>query len=80
MSLKRELEKEIEVLEDEIKELEVKRMRSISAILESIISNTPIDQQEARFFRTYTAEIEAKRENLAKLGKGINLIDTKKFK
>ena len=74
MSLKKEVEKEIRVMEEEIKELEVKRMRSISAIIESIISKTPINEQEARFFRTYTAEIDAKRDKLAKLTRGLSTL------
>ena len=69
MSLKRDLAKEIQALEDEMKELEAKRLRSMSALLESVISKTEINADEARFFRTYTAEIEVKRERLAGLKK-----------
>ena len=64
MSMKKELAKEIHVLEDEIKELEVKRIRSMSALVEALISKTEIGADEARFFRTYSAEIEVKREKL----------------
>ncbi|MCH5155063.1 MAG: hypothetical protein J1F69_00505 [Clostridiales bacterium] len=69
MSLKRDLAREIHALEDEIKELEVKRMRSMSALLESVISRSDINSDEARFFRTYNAEIEVKREKLIQLKK-----------
>ena len=69
MSLKRDLAREIHALEDEIKELEVKRMRSMSALLESVISRSDINSDEARFFRTYNAEIEVKREKLVQLKK-----------
>lgn len=69
MSLKRDLAREIQVLEDEIKELESKRLRSMSSLLESVISKTEIGTDEARFFRTYTAEIEVKREKLIQLKK-----------
>ena len=69
MSAKRDKAREIHALEDEIKELEVKRMRSMSALLESVISKAAINQDEARFFRTYTAEIEVKREKLIRLNK-----------
>lgn len=69
MSLKKDLAREIQALEDEMKELESKRLRSMSALLESVISKTEIGQDEARFFRTYTAEIEVKRERLIELKK-----------
>ena len=69
MSLKRDLAREIQVLEDEIKELESKRLRSMASLLESVISKTEIGTDEARFFRTYSAEIEVKREKLIQLKK-----------
>ena len=69
MSLKRDLAREIQVLEDEIKELESKRLRSMASLLESVISKTEIGTDEARFFRTYSAEIEVKREKLVQLKK-----------
>ena len=69
MSLKRDLAKEIQTLEDEIKELESKRIRSMAALLESVISKSEIGTDEARFFRTYTAEIEVKREKIVQLKK-----------
>ena len=69
MSLKRDLAKEIQALEDEMKELESKRTRSMSALVESLISKTEISADEARFFRTYTAEIEVKREKLIQMKK-----------
>ena len=69
MSAKRDLAREIQAIEDEIKELEAKRLRSMSSLLESVISKTEIGTDEARFFRTYTAEIEVKRERLVQLKK-----------
>ena len=69
MSAKRDLAREIQALEDEIKELESKRLRSMSSLLESVISKSQISTDEARFFRTYTAEIEVKRERLIQLKK-----------
>ena len=69
MSLKRDLAREIQVLEDEIKELESKRLRSMASLLESVISKSEISTDEARFFRTYSAEIEVKREKLVQLKK-----------
>ena len=69
MSLKRDLARDIQALEDEIKELESKRLRSMSSLLESVISKSAISTDESRFFRTYTAEIEVKRERLIQLKK-----------
>ena len=69
MSAKRDIAREIQALEDEIKELESKRLRSMSSLLESVISKSEISTDEARFFRTYTAEIEVKRERLIQLKK-----------
>lgn len=67
MSIKKELAKEIRVLEEEIKELEIKRSRSQAALIESLISKQDPDESEMQFFRTYTADIEVKRERLMKM-------------
>lgn len=67
MSLRKELAKEIQLLEGEMKELESKRMRSLSALMESLISKRDPEETEMQFFRQYTAEIEVKREKLIEL-------------
>lgn len=67
MSLKREMAKEIKILEEEIRLLEVKRSRSQASLIESLISKQDPDETEIQFFRTYTADIEIKRERLLKL-------------
>ena len=59
--------KEMHALEEEIKILEIKRSRSIAVILESLISRTQPDDDDVQFFRTFTAEIEVKREQLQRL-------------
>lgn len=69
MSLKKDLAKEIKLLEDEIKMLEIKRSRSQASLIEALISRRDPDEQEAQFFRTFTAEIEVKRERLVSLTK-----------
>lgn len=69
MSLKRDLAKEIKLLEDEIHTLEVKRSRSQASLIEALISRRDPDEQEAQYFRTFTAEIEVKRERLVSLTK-----------
>lgn len=65
MSLKREIAKEIRELESEIKELEVKRTRSMSALVEALISKREPEETEIQYFRMYTAEIDVKRERLS---------------
>lgn len=69
MSKKKEIAKEIHILEEEIKLLEVKRSRSQAALIEALISRQVPDEEEMQFFRTFTADIEVKREQLLKLMK-----------
>ena len=64
MSLKKDLAKEIGILEKEMHELESKRSRSMAALMESVISRRDPDEREMQFFRQYSAEIEVKREKL----------------
>ncbi len=67
MSARKNLAKEIQLLEGEMKELEIKRSRSMAALMESLISRKDPEETEMQFFRTYTAEIEIKRERLIEL-------------
>ena len=67
MSLKKDLAKEINMLEKEMQELENKRVRSMAALMESLISRRDPQNSEMQFFRQYTAEIEIKREKLIEL-------------
>ena len=67
MSLKKDLAKEIGMLEREMAELESKRVRSMAALMESLISRRDPQESEMQFFRQYTAEIEIKREKLIEL-------------
>ena len=67
MSLKKDLAKEIGVLEKEMSELESKRVRSMAALMESLISRRDPETSEMQFFRQYSAEIEIKREKLIEL-------------
>lgn len=69
MSLKRDLAKELHLLEEEIKLLEVKRSRSQAALIEAIISRVEPSEEEVQYFRQYTAEIEVKRERLSTITK-----------
>lgn len=72
MSEKKNLTKEIKMLEQEIKLLEIKRARSQASLIEALISKKDPSDEEARFFRTYTAEIDVKREQLAKMTQQLN--------
>ena len=67
MSVKKDLTKEIGALEREMQELESKRMRSMAALMESLISRREPNEFEMQFFRQYTAEIEIKREKLIEM-------------
>lgn len=67
MSLKKDLAKEITLLEKEMRELEFKRTRSMAALMEAVISKRDPSEDEMQFFRQYTAEIEVKREKLIEL-------------
>lgn len=62
-----QLAKEINVLEKEISVLEAKRSRSQAVIIEALISKTTPDDTDVQFFRTFSAEIEVKRERLQEL-------------
>ena len=67
MSLKKDLAREIDILEREMRELESKRVRSMAALMESIISRRDPSESEMQFFRQYSAEIEIKREKLIEM-------------
>ena len=67
MSFKKDLAKEISILEREMRELESKRSRSMAALMEALISRRDPDVTEMQFFRQYTAEIEVKRSRLIDL-------------
>ena len=67
MSQKKDLAKEIAVLEKEMHELEGKRTRSMAALMEALISRREPEEREMQFFRQYSAEIEVKREKLIDL-------------
>ena len=74
MSLKKDLAKEITILEKEMQELEKKRARSMAALMEALISKKEPDTTEMQFFRQYTAEVEVKREKLIDLTKQLQSI------
>ena len=67
MSVKKDLAREIGILEKEMQELESKRSRSMAALMESLISRVDPNEFEMQFFRQYSAEIEIKREKLIEM-------------
>lgn len=69
MMLKKMLAKEIAVLEEEIRLLEIKRSRSQAALIESLISHAEPNETDVEYFRTFTADIDIKRDKLQKLTK-----------
>lgn len=67
MSKRNKLAKELHFLEEEIKFLEIKRSRSQAALIEALISRAQPNEDDVQFFRTFTAEIEVKREQIRQL-------------
>ena len=61
------LKKAIAETEAAIDELEKKRNRSQSSILEAYLSNQRPSQADVEYFRTYSKLIAVERENLRKL-------------
>lgn len=75
MSQKSQLIREIHFVEEEIKFLEIKRSRSQASLIESLIGGGSVEDTDAQFFRTYTAEIEVKREQLQKMVKQLDSLN-----
>lgn len=66
MSKRSALAKEINALTEEIKLLEIKLNRSVRVIIEALVSREQPNEEDLQFFRTYSAEIDIKREQLQK--------------
>lgn len=64
MSLKKDLAKEIITIKEEMRELESKRNRSMSALVDALINKSMPDEEEILFFRQYSSQIEVKRAKL----------------
>lgn len=67
MSAEKQLKKQIAALDKEIEELESKRARSEAYIIDALLSGAELDDNDVRFFRTYSAQIEQKRERILEL-------------
>ena len=75
MSKKSVLKKSIADTELEIDELEKKRTRSQSSIMESYLNNERPSKADVEYFRTYSRLIEVERENLRKLKEELASLD-----
>lgn len=67
MSKKSEIKKAIAESEKEIEELEKKRTRSQSALLEALVNNKKPQESDVEYFKVFTQLIEVERDNLRKL-------------
>ena len=67
MSQRTKIAKEINTLEKEILSLEAKRSRPMAVLWEALISKTTPNDEDVQFFRTFSATIEIKREQLQML-------------
>ena len=67
MSKKKEIEKESEECELEIKSLEQKLMRSQTSLMESLLDKTEPDPIELEFFRVFSKLVKQQRSRLADL-------------
>ena len=74
MSQRGKLAKEINVIEKEIQFLEIKRSRSMAALIEALLSRSTPNDADVQYFRTFTAEIEVKREQLQRLTKQLEAL------
>ena len=67
MSRKSDLKKAIKASEDEIENLEKKRLRSQSSLLSSMLAGAEPNESDKEYYKVYTQPIELERENLHKL-------------
>lgn len=75
MSKKRELKKAIEECSQEIEMLELKRMRSQSALLDAILDKEEPLEVDREYYRVYSALIRQEREKLAALREELAKLD-----
>ena len=75
MSKKRELKKAIEECSQEIEMLELKRMRSQSALLDSILEKEEPLEVDREYYRVYSALIRQEREKLFALREELAKLD-----
>ncbi|MCR5121667.1 MAG: hypothetical protein K6B74_04530 [Ruminococcus sp.] len=72
MSEKSKLKKEIKVCRQTIEEIERKRARSQSALVQAILLQEEPDERDVEWFNKYTGEITACRNHMIELQKKLN--------
>ena len=72
MSEKSKLKKEIKMCMQTIEEIERKRSRSQSALVQAILLQEQPDERDVEWFNKYTGEITACRNHMIELQKKLN--------
>lgn len=72
MSEKRKLKKEIKLCMQTIQEIERKRSRSQSALVQAILLQEEPNENDVEWFNKYTGEITSCRNHMIKLQKKLN--------
>ncbi len=72
MSEKRKLKKEIKICRQTIEEIERKRSRSQSALVQAVLLQEEPDEMDVEWFNKYTGEITACRNHMIELQKKLN--------
>lgn len=67
MSLKRDLAREIRMLQEQVKLIELKRERSQAAILMALVEKEELNPSDVEYFRAFTAEVDVKRDQIKEL-------------
>ena len=75
MSKKSDLKREIGESEKEIENLEKKRMRSQSALLEAYLNNATPNPSDVEYFKIFSTLIELERKNLRQLTEELEKLD-----
>ncbi|MCR5796355.1 hypothetical protein [Eubacterium xylanophilum] len=69
---KRKLKKEIKICMQTINEMERKRSRSQSALVQAVLLQETPDERDVEWFNKYTGEITAVRSHMTELQKQLN--------
>jgi len=72
MNEKRKLKREIKVCRQTIEEIERKRSRSQSALVQAVLLQEEPDENDVEWFNKYTGEITACRNHMIELQKKLN--------
>ncbi len=76
MSKKSDLKKAIAQSEQEIADLETRRNRSQSALLQSFLDHTKPSKSDVEYYRVYSQLIDLERANLRKLTAELKKLDS----